>query len=101
MYTLHYQRKDVNLEELLVAKSGPIVSTQVQNFLCRVPEATDVEIKQHILECFSNVGTRTEAHHYLTRMTLDEDESLRLTTQNMQLYMKQHTESHLRNREVS
>ena len=66
----------MSLKELLVAKSGPIVSTQVQTFLCRVPEATDTQIKQHILECFSNVGTRTEAHHYLTRMTLDEDESL-------------------------
>ena len=66
----------MSLRELIVAKSGPIVSTQVQNFLCRVPEATDTQIKQHILECFSNVGTRTEAHHYLTRMTLDEDESL-------------------------
>ena len=66
----------MSLRGLIVAKLGPIVSTQVQNFLCRVPEATDAQIKQHILECFSNVGTRTEAHHYLTRMTLDEDESL-------------------------
>ena len=63
----------MSLKEMLVAKSGPIVSTQVQTFLSRVPEATDMEIKQHILEWFSNVGTRTEAHHYLTRMTLDED----------------------------
>ena len=66
----------MSLKELLVAKAGPIVSTQVQTFLSRVPDATNAEIKQHILECFSNVGTRTEAHHYLTRMTLDEDESL-------------------------
>ena len=66
----------MSLKELLVAKAGPIISTQVQTYLSRVPDATDTEIKQHILECFSNVGTRTEAHHYLTRMTLDEDESL-------------------------
>ena len=66
----------MSLKELLVAKAGQIVSTQVQTFLSRVRDATDAEIKQHILECFSNVGTRTEAHHYLTRMTLDEDESL-------------------------
>ena len=66
----------MSLRELIVAKAGPIVSTQVQNFLIRVPEATDAQIKQHILECFSNVGTRTEAHHYLKKMTLDEDESL-------------------------
>ena len=61
------------LRELIVAKAGPIVSTQVQNFLIRVPEATNAQIKQHILEC---VFTRTEAHHYLKKMTLDEDESL-------------------------
>ena len=66
----------MSLKELLAAKGGPIISTQLQTFLSRVPDATDTEIKQHILECFSNVGTRTEAHHYLTRMTLDEDESL-------------------------
>ena len=66
----------MSLKELLVAKAGPIISTQVQTFLSRVPDATNAEIKQHILECFSNVGTRTEAHHYLPRMTLDEDESL-------------------------
>ena len=64
------------LRELIVAKAGLIMSTQVQNFLIRVPEATNAQIKQHILECFSNVETRTEAHHYLKKMTLDEDESL-------------------------
>ena len=64
------------LRELIVAKAGSIMSTQVQNFLIRVPEATDAQIKQHILECFSNVETRTEAHHYLKKITLDEDESL-------------------------
>ena len=61
------------LRELIVAKAGPIVSTQVQNFLIRIPEATNAQIKQHILECFSNMGARTEAHHYLKKMTLDED----------------------------
>ena len=66
----------MSLRELIVAKAGPIMSTQVQTFLCRVPEATDAQIKQHILECFSNMGTRTEAHHYLKKMTLDEDKSL-------------------------
>ena len=66
----------MSLKELLAAKAGPIVSTQLLTFLSRAPDATDTEIKQHILECFSNVGTRTEAHHYLKRMTLDEDESL-------------------------
>ena len=66
----------MTLKEVLVAKAGPIVSTQVQTFMSRTPDATDTELKQHILESFSNVGSRTEAHHYLTRMTVDEDESL-------------------------
>ena len=66
----------MTLKEVLVAKGGPIVSTQVQIFMTKTPDATDTELKQHILESFSNVGSRTEAHHYLTRMTVDEDESL-------------------------
>ena len=66
----------MTLKEVLVAKGGPIISTQVQIFTSKTPDATDAELKQHILESFSNVGSRTEAHHYLTRMTVDEDESL-------------------------
>ena len=66
----------MSLKELIAAKAGPIMATQVQNFLIRVPGATDAQIKQMILECFSNVRTRTEAHHYLKKMTLDDDESL-------------------------
>ena len=66
----------MTLKEVLVAKEGPIVSTQVQIFMSKTPDATDTELKQHILESFSNVGSRTEAHHYLIRMTVDEDESL-------------------------
>ena len=66
----------MTLKEVLVAKGGPIISTQVQIFMNKTPDATDAELKQHILESFSNVGSRTEAHHYLTRMTVDEDESL-------------------------
>ena len=66
----------MTLKEVLVAKGGPIVSTQIQLFMTKTPDATDAELKQYILESFSNVGSRTEAHHYLIRMTLDEDESL-------------------------
>ena len=66
----------MTLKEVLVAKGGPIVSTQIQIFMTKTPDATDGELKQYILESFSNVGSRTEAHHYLIRMTLDEDESL-------------------------
>ena len=66
----------MTLREVLIAKAGPIVSTQVQNFMSKTPDATNAELKQHILESFSNVGSRTEAHHYLKWMTVDEDESL-------------------------
>ena len=66
----------MTLKEVLAAKGGPIVSTQVQIFMSKTPDATNTELKQHILESFSNVGSRTEAHHYLIRMTVDEDESL-------------------------
>ena len=66
----------MTLKEVLVAKGGPIVSTQVQIFMRKTPDATDAELKQHVLESFSNVGSKTETHHYLTRMTVDEDESL-------------------------
>ena len=59
-----------------MAKGGPIVSTQVQIFMSKTPDDTDTELKQHILESFSNMGSRTEALHYLVRMTVDEDESL-------------------------
>ena len=64
------------LKELIAAKAGPIVTTQVQNFLVRVPGASNAQIKQMIMECFSNVGTKTEAFHHLKRMSLDDDESL-------------------------
>ena len=64
------------LKELIAAKAGPIVTTQVQNFLARVPGATDAQIKQMILECFSIVGTKTETFHHLKKMSLDDDKSL-------------------------
>ena len=64
------------LKELIAAKAGPIVTTQVQSFLARVPGASDTQVKQMILESFSNVGTKTEAFHYLKKMSLDDDESL-------------------------
>ena len=66
----------IPLKQLLVAKAGPIVMTAVSNFLAREPGATDSQIKQMISESFSNLGTRTEAFHYLKKMTLDNDESL-------------------------
>ena len=38
----------MTLKEVLVAKGGPIVSTQVQIFMSKTPDATDTELKQHI-----------------------------------------------------
>ena len=64
------------LKELIAAKAGPIVMTQVQSFLSRVPGASDAQVKQMILESFSNVGIKTEAFHHLKKMSLEDDESL-------------------------
>ena len=64
------------LKELLAAKAGPIVMTAVQSYLSRVPGASNAQVKQMILENFSNVGTRTEAFHHLKKMVLEDDESL-------------------------
>ena len=64
------------LKELLAAKAGPIVMTAVQSFLSRTPAASDVQVKQIILESFSNIGTKTEAFHHLKKMSLEDDESL-------------------------
>ena len=64
------------LKELLAAKAGPIVMSEVSSFLAREPGVSDSQVKQMILESFSNIGTRTEAFHYLKKMRLDNDESL-------------------------
>ena len=64
------------LKELLAAKAGPIVMSAVMSFLTREPTASDSQVKQMILESFSNVGTRTEAFHHLKKMRLESDESL-------------------------
>ena len=64
------------LKKLLAAKAGPIVMSAVTSFLAREPDASDSQVEQMILESFSNVGTRTEASHYLRRMRLESDNSL-------------------------
>ena len=64
------------LKELLAVKAGPIVMSAVMSFLAREPGASDSQVKQMILESFSNVGTKTEAFHYLKKMRLENDESL-------------------------
>ena len=50
--------------------------TAVQSYLSRVPGVSDVQVKQMILESFSNVGTKTEAFHHLKKMRLEDDKSL-------------------------
>ena len=64
------------LKELLAAKAGPIAMSAVLSFLAREPGASDSQVKQIILESFSNVGTKTEAFHNLKKMRLQNDESL-------------------------
>ena len=64
------------LKELLAAKAGPIVTSAVQSFLAIEPGASDSQVKQMILESFSNVGTKTEAFYYLKKMRLENNESL-------------------------
>ena len=66
----------IPLKELLAAKAGSIIMTAVTNFLAREPNARDSQVKQMILESFSNVGTRIEANNYLKRMRIESDESL-------------------------
>ena len=53
------------LKELLAAKAGPIVMSAVTSFLAREPDASDAQVKQMILESFSNVGTRNRSQPLL------------------------------------
>ena len=64
------------LKELLAAKAGPIVMSAVMSFLARELTTSDSQVKQMILESYSNIGTTTEAYCYLKEMRLDTDESL-------------------------
>ena len=62
----------ISFRQAVTAKAGPTVITTIS----RYPTASDAQLKRIILECFSNVGTRTEASHYLKTMRLDSNESL-------------------------
>ena len=66
----------ITLKEVIMAKAGTTVTHTLSLFLTGKPDATDDEIKQMILENFSNVGTKTEAHHILRTVRLQNDESL-------------------------
>ena len=54
----------MTLREAVTSKAGPTVVTTIS----RYPNASNAQLKRIILESFSNVGTRTEASHYLKMM---------------------------------
>ena len=62
----------MTLREAVTSKAGPTVVTAIS----RYPNASDAQLKRIILESFSNVGTRTEASHYLKMMRIDNNDSL-------------------------
>ena len=62
----------MTFREAVTSKAGPTVVTAIS----RYPNASDAQLKRIILESFSNVGTRTEASHYLKIMRLDNNDAL-------------------------
>ena len=62
----------MTFREAVTSKAGPTVVTAIS----RYPNASDAQLKRIILESFSNVGTRTEASHYLKMMWLDSNDTL-------------------------
>ena len=62
----------MTFREAVTSKAGPTVVTAIS----RYPNASDAQLKRIILESFSNVGTRTEASHYLKMMQLDSNDTL-------------------------
>ena len=62
----------MTFREAVTSKGGPTVVTAIS----RYPNASDAQLKRIILESFSNVGTRTEASHYLKMMWLDNNDTL-------------------------
>ena len=66
----------ITLKEVIMAKAGTTITHTLSTFLTGKPDATDDEIKQIILENFSNVGTKAEARHVLRTIRLQNDESL-------------------------
>ena len=62
----------MTFREAVTSKAVPTVVTA----LSRYPNASHAQLKRIILESFSNVGTRTEASHYLKIMRLDSNDTL-------------------------
>ena len=62
----------MTFREAVTSKAGPTVVTAIS----RYSNASDAQLKRIILESISNVGTRTEASHYLKMMRLDNNDTL-------------------------
>ena len=62
----------MTFREAVTSKAGPTMVTAIS----RYPNASDAQLKRIILESFSNIGTRTEASHYLKMMQLDNNDAL-------------------------
>ena len=62
----------MTFREAVTSKAGPTVVTAIS----RYPNSSDAQLKRIILETFFNVGTRTEASHYLKMMRLDSNDTL-------------------------
>ena len=62
----------MTFREAVTSKAGPTVVTAIS----RYPNGSDAQLKRIILESFSNVGTRTEASHYLKMMWLDNNDTV-------------------------
>ena len=62
----------MTFREAVTSIAGPTVVTAIT----RYPNVSDAQLKRIILESFSNVGTRTEASHYLKMIRLDSNDTL-------------------------
>ena len=54
----------MTFREAVTSKAGPTVVSAISSY----PNTSDAQLKRIILESFSNIGTRTEASHYLKMM---------------------------------
>ena len=79
---------------MIAAKAGPVVSSAVNNFVRSRPNATNAQVKQWVLEHFSNVGTKAEAFHYLGEMRVEMTNHYWPTMRNTEQSMKWHMKSH-------
>ena len=62
----------MTFREAVTSKAGPTVVTAIS----RYPNTSNAQQNRIILESFSNIGTRTEASHYLKIMRLDSNDTL-------------------------